>query len=634
MISAFRRYLDTWVVRGFFLIMVAAFIVWGIGDVFRMAGTSTWVVKAAGQTIEASAFQAAYQRELNQAIRSLPPNQEPSAALKRSVGEAALQRLIGQAAMEQELKRLRVVTSDEAVRDAVYGMPGFRGSDGKFSRQVFQQVLANNGMTEQGLIDIVRAELAERQVLEAIGNGATSPTVEAVPLYQGQFEKRSADMAEFPFAAETAPAPTDAELHRWYDNHPWLYSSPELRRIKAIVLSPETLAKDIPISDADLHAAYDQRKAQYITPAKRSAQVISVADQAKAQALAQQWRGGADWAAMQAAAGKDGASAVALPDATQQEFPDADLAKAVFAAPADAVSDPVRGALGWYVLKVVKATPGSEKTFDQVKDSLRDRLLAEKATDLMYDRANKIDNLLGNGSSLDQMPADLGLAGVAGTLDSKGDTKDGTPAPIPGSPELKAALVAAAFKMQKGDQPELAEVQTPSAGGSAYYAVSVEDVIPPATKPYDQVTPQVTADWTADQQRHAAEEKAAKLLTAIKSGQKLDDAAAVAGVPVIHTPTVTRGDASQDIPGELANVLFGLKPGEPAMVATSTTFVVAVPAKIDTPNPSTDSAGYDQFRTAVNRSVGSDIATLFAQAVRDRANPRINQQNYDSIVQP
>jgi peptidyl-prolyl cis-trans isomerase D len=325
---------------------------------------------------------------------------------------------------------------------------------------------------------------------------------------------------------------------------------------------------------------------------------------------------------------------VALDDASQQEFPDTDLAKAVFQAPLDTVSDPVKGALGWYVLKVTKVTPGSEKTFDDVKEALRNRLLAEKATDVMYDHANKIDNLLGNGTSLDQMPGDLGLAGISGTLDAKGNTMDGTPAPIPGPAELKSAIVAAAFQTQKGDPPQLTEVQTPSAGGSAYYALSVEDIIPPAVKPFDEVKQQVTDDWTADQQRHAAEEKAAKLLTAIKGGRSLADAAAVAGVPVSHTAAVTRGAASQDIPGELANVLFGLKPGEPAMVATPTTFIVAVPAQIDTPNASADPGGYDQLRNAVSRSIGGDIASIFAEALRERANPRINQENFNSIVQP
>ena len=57
MIASFRRYLDTWVVRGFFLIMVLAFVVWGVGDVVRMVGTSTWVAKVGGQTIEGAQLQ-------------------------------------------------------------------------------------------------------------------------------------------------------------------------------------------------------------------------------------------------------------------------------------------------------------------------------------------------------------------------------------------------------------------------------------------------------------------------------------------------------------------------------------------------------------------------------------------------
>ena len=36
----------------------------------------------------------------------------------------------------------------------------------------------------------------------------------------------------------------------------------------------------------------------------------------------------------------------------------------------------------------------------------------------------------------------------------------------------------------------------------------------------------------------------------------------------------------------------------------------------------------------ISNSVGNDMATIFAEAVRDRANPRINKENYDSIVQP
>ena len=78
MITVFRRLLETWVARGFFLIMVLAFVSWGVGDVIRLIGTSTWVAKVGGQTIEGMQLQEAYQRDMAQVTRNLPSGQEPT----------------------------------------------------------------------------------------------------------------------------------------------------------------------------------------------------------------------------------------------------------------------------------------------------------------------------------------------------------------------------------------------------------------------------------------------------------------------------------------------------------------------------------------------------------------------------
>lgn len=635
MISAFRRSLDTWIVRALFMVMVLAFVVWGVGDVLRNIGTTTWVAKVDGVTIEAPQFQQEFQREMAQATRSLPSGQEATPALRRQVGDATLQRLVTQAALQQELRRLRVVTPDAAVRAAVLGMPAFHGSNGKFDRRVFESVLRNNGLTDARFAEMMRQQLSQRQLLEAVSAGAWAPRTETRALYESEFEKRSADMAAFPIVSQPAPAaPTDAQLKRWYDNHQASYSTPEYRRIRAVILSPETLASQITITNADLHAAYDQQKAHYITPAKRSARVVSVSDEAKAKSLAAQWAAGADWTVIQKAAQKDDGSGIELNNATQREFPDAALAKTVFAAAPNTVVGPVKGAISWYVVKVTHMVSGKEKTFDQVKDKLRQQILASKATDLMYDRANKVDNLLGNGTPLDQLPSGLGLKGVTGTLDAQGNNKQGSPAPIPGAPALRKALIAAAFQTPKGELPELTEVRTPSTGGSAYYALSVENVIPPGEKSFDQVKSQVKADWIDHQQQREAEAKAAKMLTALKSGQSMPDAATVAGVKVRKTPLVTRSEPAQGMPPALQHVLFGLKKGEPTMVETPDAFVVALPDQIIAPDPKKDPTGYQQLHQAISRSISADVAAVFTEALRNRASPRVDHENYNNIVQP
>ena len=67
------------------------------------------------------------------------------------------------------------------------------------------------------------------------------------------------------------------------------------------------------------------------------------------------------------------------------------------------------------------------------------------------------------------------------------------------------------------------------------------------------------------------------------------------------------------------------------MVETGDGFVVAVPAEIVEADPKTDPTGYAQVREAVAQSIGSDLAAVFADALRERAQPRINQPALDNI---
>ena len=633
MISAMRRFLDTWVARAFFLVMVVAFVIWGIGDVVRLFGSDTWVAKVGGQTIEVPQAQQAFEQQVADVSRRLPQGTEMTPEMRREVASTAVQSLISQAVVAQEEQRLGIVVPDEAVRQAVFAVPQFRGPTGQFDQATFQAVLRNNNLTEARFLDSVRATLRERQLLETIAAGAVPSGELTKQVFTYQFEKRSADLVELPFgAAAPPPTPDEAVLQRWYDNHPDFYSMPEYRRIKAIVLSPETLAKDIPITDADLHALYDSRKAEYDQPERRSVQVVQVPDEAKAKALADDWSHGADWAAMQTAAKDAGGSAIELDDIVKSGLPTEDLGNAVFGAAPDQVTDPAQGLAGWQILKVTKVTPADTQTFEQVQDALRQFILAEKAADIIYDRANKVDNILASGSGLDEMPSDLGLAGAVGTMDAQGMTPDGKPAPIPGGDAVRQALIAAAFQAHTGDPPRLTEVPLKGAGGgSAYYALTIEGVVPPAPKPFAEVKDTVLADWTHDQQRHTQETAAAKLLDAVRHGQTLADAAAVAGVTVTRTPLTGRDQPVSGMPPELLRTLFDLKPGEPTMVERSDGFVVAVPAEIVTPDPKSDPTGYNQIVEVLTKALGQDVDEIFVQTLRERAQPRINQQNLDSL---
>jgi peptidyl-prolyl cis-trans isomerase D len=616
--------------------MAVSFVGWGIsGDLFRLMGPPSWIAKVGAQTIEIPAFQSEYQRAMAQETRDLPSGQDATPELRRRVGQRTLDRMIAQTALGEELSDLRVVTTDDALAAIVRSMPAFKGPDGRFSKAVFSSQLANNGYTEARFLSQLRADIAQRQLMSAVGDSAAAPDAEVQPLYDSEFEKRAVDMAFFPLSGAPEPATPDiAALQRWYDNHPNAYASPEYRRIKAIELSPQSLGPEITVTDSELHAAYDEHKSEYQPPQKRSAEVISAPDEQIARRLAVRWRAGADWDAMQDAAKAEGAAGITQDDATQVQFPDPDLARTVFAASTETVSEPVKGQLGWFVVMVTKISGGTITTFDQAKDGLRARLLAGKAADVMYDKANKLDQLLGNGTSLDDLPGDLGVLGVAGTMDAKGDTQTGTPAPIPGPAELKAAIISAAFQARQGDPPQLTEVQTPSTGGSAYYAVTVESVTPPGKRAFDTVSDEVTEDWKRDQRRRAEDHAATAMMTLVQGGKSFSDAATVAGVTPKLSPLVTRDEGNPEVPSGLQRVMFGLKKGEATMVETPDGFAVAQLVQIEKPDAATDKTGYGQARGAVSKSISNDMATIFVDALRRRAKPQINQQGYESVVQP
>jgi peptidyl-prolyl cis-trans isomerase D len=635
MISSFRRYLDTWYVRAFFLLMMASFVLWGVGDMLRAIGTSSWVAKVGGTAIELPALDHEYRQELAAASRDLPSGQEASLEMRRTVARQALDRLISQTAMTQTLHDMRIVVPDAAVADATRKLPAFRSEQGNFDRAKFEAVLRQNNLTEAGYVALMRDDLAQAQLMDAVTAANRAPASEIGPIFASQYEKRSADIAAFPLAAAAEPPATDdATVRRWYDNHPDYYATPEYRRVTVAILSPHALASDVSVSDKDLRDAYEQHLADYTTIARRSAQILSVPDEAGAKSLAARWKEGATWEAMNEAAKAANASAIVEDKATEKEFPDPDLAKAVFSTPINTVSDPIKGALGWFVVRVTAAVEGGSTPFEQVKDTLRERLTTEKALDLVYDRANKIDGILGNGSALESLPKDLGLTFTTATFDHDGTTPDNQRVSFGGEDELRTAIIAAAFAAQKGDQPHLTEVQTPSTGGSGYYALSVDDVIPAGEKPFDAVRDTAAQDWRADQRRHEAETAAAAMLAAVKGGKSFSDAARDAGVTPRLTDPVTRRSASPSMPRDVQAVLFSLKKDEPTMVETPEGFVVAIPVEIIAPDPSADQASYEQLRTAVNRTIANDLAGLFTEALRLRANPRINESALDQLVQP
>jgi peptidyl-prolyl cis-trans isomerase D len=582
------------------------------------------VARVGGAEIDIAGVQAAYQAALGQA--SQQGQGQPDLATRRQLATQALTDAIRKQIIQREEQQLGVAVPDAAIRQVLNTEPAFQ-TNGVFDKSKFAAVLAQMNSSPDMYLGQARTVIANRQLLLPLLGGVAPPDELVNQLFAFIGEQRFAEAVVLPISAQAKPpAPGDDVLQRYWRNHPGEFTAPEFRRIKLVILSPALLAPREQIAPADIDAAVARAGIQPSVPV-RSVQVISVGDLASSSRLEAAWKHGASWDKMQALAKQFGAASVELDQAVQTQIPSADLGAAVFAAPVGKVKGPLAGESGMYVFKVTDSGqlgPSAAAVRAQVTQQLQ---LQKAQADVAQD-VDALQDALAGQTPLDQLPGNLGLTAVQGTLDANGNTPDGTPAPIPGGGKLKAAIEQAVFAAHQGDPAQL--INGPD---GSYFALTVDQVEPPALQNFVQVRDKVLAAWTNDAMTRAAEVKAASLLHVVQQGQSLDAAAAAAGLRASAIPALTRDAQGGADMQQLSTLLFSLKHGQPTMLQTGTGFTVAVLTRILDPNPALDLAGAQQLRQAMTKDLQNDVGESFLAGLQARDKVTVNTKMLAQIYQ-
>jgi foldase protein PrsA len=158
----------------------------------------------------------------------------------------------------------------------------------------------------------------------------------------------------------------------------------EVRKdVRANVLSDSIYKKvtaDAKVSDADVKAYYDSHQSVYTQPESRVVRHILVKDKALADKLYTQLEGGAGFAALAKKYSQDPGSKAQGGELTisrGQTVPEFD--KVAFGLKTGELSKPVKTQFGWHIIQAEKDTTKSKKTpFAQVKAAIRQQLLQQE----------------------------------------------------------------------------------------------------------------------------------------------------------------------------------------------------------------------------------------------------------------
>ena len=616
----------SWVATLLMGALTLSFVVWGIADVFT-GGTSSAVATVGSTDIGPQDFQRTYRNFLRNQSQRMGSEITPEMAEKMGLGEVALQQMISRQALDNEVDRLGLTTSDAAVAQSVRAMPQFRGTLGQFDRATFVQAINAAGYAEDQFLGEVRQDMSRDQLTQAVEGNFVVPSTYAQAIFQYSNEKRAADYVVLtPAQAGTVPVPSEAVLAAFVKAHAARYSTPEYRDAVFAVITPADVMGGVSVTDALIQQEYDARKATYVVPEKRDVQQIEFKTEAEAKAARAKLDAGTGYLDLAASRGLK-PEQISLGTLAQDELPDAERAKAIFALAINQVSQPIKTGFGGFVLaRVTKIAPGSAKTLADVKEELRKDLADKLAANKLVDVVNVYTEARSSGADIAAAAKKAGMkfAHLA-AVDATGATPDGTKADVPADPEFLPGL----FKSEAGEDTD----PFPTKLG-AYYAIHVNGVTPPKLKPLDQVRAQAIADWTNEQRSTLLATTAATLAAQAAKEKSLDGVAKTLNLSEQHSPALMRNTDDAQFPATLVTKLFSTPAGGVTYGAqeTSGNYVIARVTGISHLKFNPQDPAFQSGVMRFSQSMAQDFTIALAQAARTRQGVKVNQKLVTSLT--
>lgn len=600
-------------------ILVIAFAVWGIADIFTGFSDDT-VAEVGDQKIDSATFEREFRVEIDRMSERLGQPLTREQAVRFGGDRMALSRLIAVISLDEAASDLGLAIGDEAVGIDIVNDPNLQGAFGRFDRELFRQLLRQNGIPEERFIEQRRKGMQRAQLSGVVEAGIPTPDILTRTVLNFQEETRTAGYIILPPSLVTGmPEPSEEDIASLYEAGTSAFVLPETRDFSIMEIEPADILDSISVSDDQLQAAYAERRGEYDVPERRELIQITFPSEGDATAALVRLREDTSLSVIAGELGLDEED-FKLGKVTRDELLSPALADAAFATEAGAWSEPVRGPLGWAVFRTDTIEEGKPSTFEGVREELLAALKLELAREQIYDTQNAIEDARAGGETLDSISDRFGLqvrhfSGVT----SRGQTREGAAVELPDLP----GLLDAAFDNMEGDQiPPL------DTGKEGYYWVEIGAVTPATRKPLDDVRDEIVKVWNDQQRAAALEDIAQKLADRGNAGESFDKIASELNRSVLTMPGIQRYAQSDTFSRTAVTRMFAAPEGSftwgPVGVGDSLILMQVRSVRIPEAQPGSDT--YEKARADVADSVGADMIQSFVVGYQQQAGVKINQR--------
>ena len=569
------------------------------------------VIMAGGRTYTSDDFKRefeAYRRQAAQNGQQLTADD----AVAQGLDQQMLRAFSERESMAALMGRMGIQPADKQVVDQFAKVKAFFDPiSGKFDQKTYVQVLSQNQLTPAVFEKNQRDELAYTQFAAAAAAGLKPPRLYGALVTSYEFEARNLSVFSLkPDILGKEPVPTDADLTKLMKDNAAALTAPETRALTVVRFSAAALADSIVADPAEVKKRYDFRKDSLSQPEKRSLLQISVKDAAQAADISAKLKAGGDPAAVAKAAGLQ--PPLVYADTAKTNVADSKVGDAAFALPADAVSGPIQGNLGWAVIKVTGVTPAKVVTFDEAKAGIEKELKTELAATKAYDLVQKYEAAHEKGSNLAESAKAAGVTPVSFTpATANGGDVDGKM--VDG---LTPRMLKEAFALPQGGETDAVQ----DAKGE-YFALRVEKVIPPTLPTLDKLRPRLTQAFLQRAMSKRLKDKLDELQARVKKGETLEAVAMSVGSPITHV-AINRQMAQQNrnLPPGLVQQIFDAKVGDVIITGGGLAKIEAIVP----PSPGQVAGGMRNGQLSLARGIFDEVQQEGRTWASEQIKPKIN----------
>ncbi|MCK5191555.1 MAG: peptidylprolyl isomerase, partial [Methylococcales bacterium] len=466
------------------------------------------------------------------------------------IKKQALEKLILDEVLLQHVQNENLVVTDETARAFIKTLDYFQ-TDGKFNNKQYKSLLASQRMSAVEFVNKIKKALVMEQFQRSVIESGFTTQKDVDNFFRIQNQKRDVEVISIALQ-KIEEQPLDEEIESYYQQNQQAYLTEEQVAIEYVDLSLDELAKQVEPSVEQLKDYYEEQKDLYTTKERRKISHILFAftkdaeedeKQLERALKAKQELEEKEFSVLASELSDDKLTAAKGGDlglfnvgVMEKAFEDAAGSLKL-----GEVSEPVKSAFGYHLIKVTELVASEIKVFDTVKDEITKAYQRSEAENTFYELGETLTEVsYENPDSLQTVADAIGLeikkTGLFGKNVASNTADEG-------GIVSQAAIVNVAFSedVLKGNNSEPVEL-----GTDRLVVLRMLEYTPAEIKALKDVKTVIVEKLLNNKAKLATTEKAEKIKSAVVAGKSMQEVADENSLKVQKFSDLTRAN------GELA----------------------------------------------------------------------------------